>query len=43
MNYIISQGVDRHRLQALVSRGESDPVVADRDGRTPQPPHRDRR
>jgi peptidoglycan-associated lipoprotein len=28
MNYIISQGVDRHRLQALVSRGEQDPVVA---------------
>jgi peptidoglycan-associated lipoprotein len=27
MNYIISQGVDRHRLQALVSRGELDPVV----------------
>jgi hypothetical protein len=28
MHYIISQGVDRSRLQALVSRGESDPVVA---------------
>ena len=27
MNYIISQGVDRSRLQALVSRGESEPVV----------------
>lgn len=27
MNYIISQGVDRSRLQALVSRGELDPVV----------------
>jgi peptidoglycan-associated lipoprotein len=28
MHYIISQGVDRSRLQAVVSRGESDPVVA---------------
>ncbi len=27
MNYIISQGVDRSRLQALVSRGELEPVV----------------
>lgn len=27
MNYIISQGVDRSRLQALVSRGELDPIV----------------
>jgi peptidoglycan-associated lipoprotein len=30
MNYIISQGVERSRLQAMVSRGESDPVVPPR-------------
>jgi peptidoglycan-associated lipoprotein len=28
VNYIVSQGVHRSRLQALVSRGELDPVVA---------------
>jgi peptidoglycan-associated lipoprotein len=28
VNYIVSQGVDRSRLQALVSRGELEPVVA---------------
>ncbi len=27
VNYIVSQGVDRSRLQALVSRGELEPVV----------------
>lgn len=28
VNYLVSQGVDRRRLQALVSFGESQPVVA---------------
>lgn len=27
VNYIVSQGVERSRLQALVSRGETEPVV----------------
>ncbi|MBF9034086.1 OmpA family protein [Rhodobacterales bacterium HKCCE2091] len=28
VNFLVSQGVNRHRLEALVSRGESEPVVA---------------
>lgn len=31
VNYLVSQGVNRHRLQALVSRGEREPVVATSD------------
>ena len=31
VNYLVSLGVDRHRLQALVSRGEREPVVATQD------------
>ncbi|MBF9029188.1 OmpA family protein [Rhodobacterales bacterium HKCCE3408] len=31
VNYLVSQGVDRHRLEALVSRGENEPVVATQD------------
>jgi outer membrane protein OmpA-like peptidoglycan-associated protein len=31
VNYIVAQGVDRHRLEALVSFGETRPVVATTD------------
>lgn len=31
VNFLVSQGVNRHRLQALVSRGEREPVVATQD------------
>lgn len=31
VNYLVSQGVDRSRLQALVSRGEREPIVATQD------------
>ena len=31
VNYLVSLGVERNRLQALVSRGEREPVVATQD------------